>query len=57
MPSSSFAADLTSPVQMEKKAKFSIGAGIQKKAKFSIGAGIQKDTVLEKKAKFSIGKD
>jgi hypothetical protein len=42
---------------MEKKAKFSIGAGIQKKAKFSIGAGIQKETVLEKKAKFSIGKD
>mmetsp|Transcript_20753 Transcript_20753/g.20104 ORF Transcript_20753/g.20104 Transcript_20753/m.20104 type:complete len:129 (+) Transcript_20753:44-430(+) len=61
MPSSSFAVDLNSPVQIEKKAKFTIGAGVrkdfvlEKKAKFTIGAGVRKDNVLEKKAKFSIG--
>jgi hypothetical protein len=60
MPSATFASDLSTPV-IEKRAKFSIGAGIQnsadleKRAKFSIGAGIQKSQILEKRAKFSIG--
>jgi hypothetical protein len=60
MPSTSFAADLPTTTT-EKRAKFSIGAGIQnsadleKRAKFSIGAGIQKSHALEKRAKFSIG--
>jgi hypothetical protein len=60
IPSTSFATDLPTTT-IEKRAKFSIGAGIQnsadleKRAKFSIGAGIQKSHVLEKRAKFSIG--
>ena len=57
LPNHSQANDLLS----EKRAKFSIGAGIHrsvaldKKAKFSIGAGIHKSDLLEKRAKFSIG--